>query len=249
MKELIDADAFEVAKSRIIGNEHNMYGIGTLQEKTMHGVLKNYYESNIDNQEVALLGYVADIFRDGNVIEIQTGNFGKLRDKLSVFLSSYKVKIVYPIPYEKYLTVINSESGEILSRRKSPKKGNVYEGFKELYRIKQYLDHENISIDFVLVNIEELRVESDKKRSRKPTMKYDRIPKDIVDIVRFEHINDYMLLLPETLPEEFTVKEFAKESRISSGLAGIVINILSYLNIVEMVGKRGKAYLYHARYD
>lgn len=252
MKEYIDETALEYAKAKIIGNAHNTNGIGTLSEKTMHGVLKYYYEPDIDYQEVALNGYVADIFRDEKVIEIQTGNFGRMRNKLSVFLDLYKVKIVYPIPCNKWLNLIDTDTGELLSRRKSPKKGTSYDAFFELYKIKDFLSHKNLTIELLLVNTDEYRIKNTGKnpgrRSRKPSVKYDRIPLSIEDIITLEEPNDYMMFLPNNLPEEFTVKEFAGAAGIDEGTVSTVLNILMSLGVVVRTSKRGRAYLYKASY-
>ncbi len=49
-------------------------------------------------QEIPVAGYIADIFTGEEIIEIQTGNFNKMRDKLNTFLPQYPVTIVYPVP-------------------------------------------------------------------------------------------------------------------------------------------------------
>lgn len=247
MRDMFDEYRFEEAKLKILGSDHNHSGIGTLSEKTVHGVLKNYYEPDGDYQEVALNGYVADIFRNGKVIEIQTGNFNKMRDKLSVFLNLYEVKIVYPIPHIKYLNMLDTATGEITCRRKSPKCGSPYEVFKELYRIKNFLKHPNLSLDIVMLDIEEYRTEAVNRRTRKPTERFDRIPKNIDSIVSIENIEDYLALVPVELADEFTAKDYKTAARVSSGMAGMAVNILNYLGTIENIGKRGRAYLYHVK--
>ena len=82
-------------------------GIGTLSEKTLHAVLKKFYEPDISHQEIPLEGYVADIFRDNEIIEIQTQNFNAMRKKLDTFLPLYPVTIVYPILHQKWLNWID----------------------------------------------------------------------------------------------------------------------------------------------
>ena len=81
-----DKKAFEEAKRKIIGTDRQRLGIGTLSEKTVHAILKNYYEPDEDRQEIPIGNYVADIFAGGEIIEIQTRQFDKLRGKLSAFL-------------------------------------------------------------------------------------------------------------------------------------------------------------------
>ena len=39
-----DRKAFEEAKLKILGTQRQRLGIGTLAEKTVHAILKNYYE-------------------------------------------------------------------------------------------------------------------------------------------------------------------------------------------------------------
>ena len=48
--------------------------------------------------ELDTVNYVADIFAQGEIIEIQTRQFNRMRDKLTAFLPLYPVTIVYPIP-------------------------------------------------------------------------------------------------------------------------------------------------------
>ena len=79
-------------------------GIGTLNEKTLHAVLKCYYEPCTARHEIQLGRYVADIVSETGIVEIQTRAFHKLRDKLRYFLSiSDSVTVVYPVPHIKWL--------------------------------------------------------------------------------------------------------------------------------------------------
>ena len=130
---------FTAAKERIIGKNRERNGIGTLSEKTVHAVLKNYYAPDETQHEIPVEGCVADIFNGKEIIEIQTRSFDRMRPKLERFLPLYPVTIVYPIPYCKHVFWIDEETGEISGGRKSPLKGSPYLAFKELYRIKAYL--------------------------------------------------------------------------------------------------------------
>lgn len=91
--EYIDYDEFNIARKKILGTAHNDKGIGTLSEKTLHAVLKNYYEPDENKHEVAIDGYYADIFNDSGIIEIQTRQLNKLRDKLAVFLKNIMLRL------------------------------------------------------------------------------------------------------------------------------------------------------------
>ena len=141
-----DKERFEWARDKIVGTEREKQGIGTLSEKTVHAVLKNFYAPDEDMHEIPIEGCVADIYTGTEIVEIQTRNFDRMRDKLGKFLPLYPVTIVYPIPYEKWLIWIDEETGEFSSRRKSPVKGNPYVAFKELYRIINFLLDENLHL-------------------------------------------------------------------------------------------------------
>lgn len=246
----MDEKRFEEAKKRIIGTDRERTGIGTLQEKTVHAVLKNYYAPDEAMHEIPIAGYVADIYDGKEIIEIQNGNFYKMRDKLSAFLAEYTVTVVYPIPHVKWLIWIDEESGELSNRRKSPVTGNVYRAFSELYRIKSYLKNEHLRFRFPLVDMEEYRLLNGWSRDRKKgSCRYDRLPVSLFDEIVIERREDYLQLLPYELPETFTSGDLARLVKIPVKTAGLVLNILTYLQITEPIGKKGRSILYHIILD
>lgn len=244
--EYEDYEAFVNAKDKIIGKAHNNKGIGTLSEKTLHAVLKLYYEPDEDKHEVAMSGYYADIYNDKGIIEIQTRQLNKLRDKLAVFLQDYHVTVVYPLPFNKWLSWVNPDNGETRGRRKSPRHFTEYDAFYELYKIKSYLKNPNLSINLVLMDMEEYKLLNgwsyDKKRG---STRYDRVPVGIRRIVRFDRIEDYMQLVPADLKEEFTVKDFAMAAGVSVEASRYTLNILNYLEIVKRTGRVKNGYVYN----
>ena len=108
---------------RILADGRHQSGIGTLGERTLHAILKSYLEPDSAYHEQKVGRYVADICRGEEIIEIQTRAFDKLKNKLGLFAKDYRVTVVYPIDVVKYLSWIHPETGEITSRRRSPKKG------------------------------------------------------------------------------------------------------------------------------
>ena len=140
---------FQRALDRIVRmEERDRHGIGMQKEKTLHAVLKAYEDPDEDHHEIPIENYIADIYNEkiGTITEIQTANFGYLREKLAAFLPLYRVKVVYPIPAGKWITWIDPETGELEKRSRSPKKGSFYSAFRELYRISSYLDHPNLCV-------------------------------------------------------------------------------------------------------
>lgn len=243
-------EQFEAAKRKIIGADRQRLGIGTLSEKTVHAILKNYIEPDEDRQEIPVEGYVADIYRNNEIIEIQTRQFNKLRNKLDAFLPLCPVTIVYPIPREKWLIWIDENSGELSKRRKSPVRGSAYTVFPELYKIKSFLKNQNIRFRLILLDMEEYRIlngwSQDKKKG---STRYDRIPTALAEEIEINCLRDYMQFVPYELEEAFTTAEFAKAAHIKKRLAQIVLNILFYVGMVERVGKKGNSYLYQVMED
>ena len=240
-----DKAAFEAAKRKIIGIDRQRFGIGTLSEKTVHAILKNYYEPDEDQQEIPIDRYVADIYANGEIIEIQTRQFNKMREKLAAFLPLYPVTIVYPIPREKWIIWIDEESGELSKKRKSPAKGNPYLAFPELYKIKMFLKNPNLRIRLVMLDIEEYKLLNGWSKDRKKgSSRYDRIPTDLVQEFTIDRPEDVMQFVPLELESGFTSKEFAAAAHISPSLAQIVLNILHHMGTVKRAGKKGRLYLY-----
>lgn len=245
LETCINQKRFEDAKECIIGKNRQRQGIGTLSEKTVHAVLKNYYAPDTDMHEIPIENFVADIYTGSEIVEIQTRSFNTMRRKLEAFLPLYPVTIVYPIPRIKWLSWIDEATGEASEKRKSPKKGNAYQAFIELYKIRPFLKNANLRLRLDLIDMEEYRLlngwSHDKKKG---SDRFDRIPVTFVEEVCVDCREDYMQFVPYELPEEFTAKEFATSAKIPVGLARTVLLILYDLEIVERIGKQGKQYLY-----
>lgn len=211
-------------------------------------MLKNFYEPDTAFQEVKIDRFVADIQRSGEIIEIQTRNFNSMRKKLDKFLELYPVTIVYPIVYTKWLYWIDEKTGEVSAGRKSPKRGSFYDAFYELYKIKTYLANPNLHICLTLVNAEEYRVLNGYGKDRKKgASRYDRIPVSLVDELYIGSREEYSMLLPGSLPDIFSVKDYAKHAHIQIRYAQLAINIFKYIGIIEQSGKKGRSFLYNRK--
>lgn len=241
----MDKDLFIKVCDEVIGQRQGMNGIGTLAEKTVHSVLKNYYSPDPINHEIKVGAFVADICTGSEIIEIQTRNFDKLRRKLSAFLSFAPVTIVYPIHNIKWLRWVNPQTGEISPPRKSPKPGSPYSIFPELYRIKDYLTNPNLNLKIVMVNLEEYRfLDGWSQDKKKGSSRCDRIPTEIVREISINSIMDYQLLIPESLTSEFTSKDYKKAAGLPMHQAQTALNILYYLGVVDRIGKNDNSFVY-----
>lgn len=242
----MDKEKFYNAVQTVTSGEHIRAGIGTYGEKTVHAVLKNYFEPYVDSHEQKIGGYVADIVGEDGIIEIQTAGFDKLRKKLEAFLSVGRVTVVHPIPRQKWIIAIDPDTGERGKRRKSPVQGTPYDIFPELYKIKQYLANENFRLCIVMLDVEEYRrpPEENGRGRRRGYVRYDRMPLELAEEIHIDEKADWGYFIPPGLPEEYTSKEFGKLSGLSTQYAGFVLNILTAAGAVERVGKKGNSRLY-----
>lgn len=245
---MISQRAFEEAREAVLGTERRRLGIGTLSEKTVHALLKRCIDPDPSHQEVPLEGYVADIFADGAVTEIQTAQFNKLRGKLEAFLPHWPVTVVYPIPREKWIIWVDGETGACKSRRKSPVRGSVYSAFPELYKIKTFLLDPNLRLKLVLLDVEEYRLLDGKRSDRNRSAgRVDRIPLRLAGEAALDTPDDYRQFIPEGLAEPFTSRELAEAARIRLPLAQIGAHILCHVGVLERSGKRGRLTLYREK--
>ena len=231
---------FETTLKKVYQNQAQN-GIGTLSEKTLHAFIKHFIEPNETYHEIKLENYVVDIFDGHKITEIQTRQFFKLIPKLDKLLDTYPITIVYPIPYIKHLSWIDLETGEVSKPRKSPKKGHPVDSVTELYALRNYLNHPNLTIHLLFFNLLETRYLNgwsfDKKKG---SHRADRRPSEYIKSVILNAKDDYKILLPNTLESTITTQTLKKDLNISPKKATLCINVLNTMNCIEYVGKDGR---------
>lgn len=237
---------FERACLKVLSNLKKQSGIGTLAEKSVHAVLKAYYEPYEDSCEIRIGSYVADIVGEDGIIEIQTRQFSRLTEKLKEYLPLCHVTIVYPILSEKWIATIDSKTGAVLSRRKSPLHGNLWNLLEELCGIKEFLGNPSLSFRTVLLEAEELRTAGTKRQKGR---KIDLIPLRLLEEHDFNYPMDFSKILPSSLPSNFTSRILAETERIPLSMAQTGLYLLNRLGCVKRIGKQGKSYLYQKEYE
>jgi hypothetical protein len=221
-----------------------MSGIGLLNEKPLHASLKQWYAQPGDRFEVALSGFVIDIVRDDLLIEIQTSNFASIRSKLAHLVRSHPVRLIYPIVREKWIVRSASDAGGGAIRRKSPKRGRLEDLFRELVSIPQLLSHPNFSLEVVMIREEEVRRYERRRRWRSKGWVTDaRRLLEVIDQRVFKSSADWRGFLPKDR-ESFTTADFATATQTGSELAQKMAYCLRHGEVIELIGKRGRANLY-----
>jgi hypothetical protein len=220
-----------------------MSGIGLLNEKPLHASLKTWCAQPGDRFETVLDEFVIDIVRDDLLLEIQTGNFPSIKSKLTRLVRSHHVRLVYPIPREKWIVKLETLGGRA-TRRKSPKCGRVEDLFRGMVSFPQLLAHPNFSLEVLMTREEEVRRYEGKRRWRKRGwVTEERRLLEVVDRRLFEEPADWLALLPEGL-ESFTAGDLAEAMDIRRDLAQKMAYCLRTVRAIDLVGRRGRANLY-----
>ena len=243
-----DPAAFLAARDAVLAGERETGGIGTLAEKTLHATLKAYLEPVPEFREQKLGRYVADIFNEEGIIEIQTRSLASLRPKLRAFCEVARVTLVHPVIRRKWVQWVDPEDGSLSEKHRSPKIGTYYDAFWELLFIRDCLTLPNLTFCFLLVDVEDLRFLDGygKDRKRRST-RMDRIPVELVAQVTVQTPEDWRQFLPDLPEPVFTRKIFAKTIRQPLKRAGVVIQVLEAVSVLERAGNRGREYLYRVR--
>lgn len=224
---------------------------GTLNEKSIHRVLKGYIDSSIQNQEVSIGSYIADILNDAGIYEIQSAHFYKLKTKLIYYLdnTNFNITIVYPISTVKYINWVNPIDNSVVERRKSPHKINKLNIFKELYGILDILvrsDSDRIHLRIISLQTEEYKyLDGYGPSNRYKATKIDKIPTSIISDLRIDNIKELISLLPlNTLPIKFTSNELKKQAHCSIEVARQSLLVCTRLGLIQQLEKHGNRKVY-----
>ena len=231
-----------------------------LNESSLHNTLKTFYSVTKNGKtEVKKDGHIFDILTPENeVIEIQTQNLGKLKNKISDTLDKgYKVRLVYPLIISRTIFT-NDDNGNLISKRKSPKKGNIYDLFTELTGIYPILLRDNFTLEVVEINMSEQRLRTEenvqsknkRRRFRKNWIKTNKHLDEILNSWLFNSKEDYLNLLPKNLPAEFCVKDIQslliKEKKLSKNRinCNLIAWVLSHMNLIVKTKTEKRCYYY-----
>jgi hypothetical protein len=220
-------------------------GVGMLNEKPLHAALKAWYAGSNDRFEVKVDGSIIDIVRGELLVEIQTRSFSPLKRKLEKLTADHPVRLVYPIAAEKWIVRLSGDGAVPERRRKSPKRGSVFELFRELVSFPHLISHPNFSLEVLLIQEEEVR-QQDLSRNwrRRGWGTVERRLVQVVDRRLFATPADLVALLPPTLAEPFTTAGLADAIDEPRWLAQKMVYCLRSMGAIAEAGRLGKATRY-----
>jgi len=217
------------------------------KESNLHRFLKFRYSED-GATETPVGDYVCDGLSDGGeYIEVQTGSFGSLKDKIDFLTRSGKVRIIHPIISQKSIELYDSD-GSLLRRRKSPLKGSAWNLFNALIYAPEFPLLKNLAIELAIVDVVEKRIDDGRGSWRRRGVSIsDRLVGAYHQSVILSKPKDYLQFIPFGKNERFSVRDLALKAGINVALARKTLYVLAKMGLVERIGKEGRLPLYQRK--
>jgi hypothetical protein len=214
-------------------------------ESGLHRALKFRYAGEGGQTEIPFGGYVCDgRNKTGEYIEVQTGSFKPLRDKVKNLSETGPVRIVHPIILTKFIELFDTE-GTLLSRRKSPRTGTPWDLFKALVYAPDLPELPGLTIELALVEVSEQRLRDGRGSWRRRGVSITG--RELLahhGSVILTGAGDYRRFIPFLGDETFTAHSLGKKAGIHPALARKTLYVLTRLSIIKRTGKSGRAWTY-----
>ncbi len=216
-------------------------------ETSLHRQLKLRYAGQSGRVEATVDNYRIDAVRKGTLIEIQHGSLVAIRDKISRLLARHRVLVVKPIVARKTLVKQSGPQGAELSRRQSPKRGAMLDIFDELVYFTRVFPHPRLTLEVLLVEIEEFRHPGHGRRRRWRRDDHVVADQKLVEVgqsLRLKSAKDLLTLLPASLPRQFHTAQLAAALSVRRHVAQRIAYCLRKMGAIDLVGKQGNALVY-----
>jgi hypothetical protein len=220
--------------------------LSTYREGSLHASAKELYAREGGLIEASVGGYVVDVVRNDELIEIQTASFASAARKLRRLVADHRIVLVHPIAVERWLLRVDAD-GVVVGRRRSPKRGLPFDVFDELVAFPELIAHPNFRLELLMILEEEIRgpvPAGARYRYPREWWRLDRRLLEVVESIRVDTPADLLALLPEGLPSPFTTADIAAASRRSKRLAMRAAYCLSKAGATRSVGRAGRLITY-----
>lgn len=250
--------AEELSFSRLcheeLSREKTRDGIGLLEEKRLHSVLKRWICDDFTAHEQKVCGrgekprkFVADVLtKEGEIFEIQTADLYPMRKKIAFYMeqTEHRVTVVHPLMAKKEICWMHPETGETKKSRSTLREG-VLHGIAQLKSLLPYLESPRFAVMLPAIEAEEFRLlDGWGNGGKRGSHRYELMPRALLACYRLETREDYAAHFPE-MPAEFTAKEFGKSTRLRGYALYDALAVFEGLGIIEKCGTRGRAALWH----
>lgn len=226
--------------------------INTYNESSLHRELKEKYAALCRGQtEVEYGGFICDVINDEVIYEIQTSNISKLRPKIEKLTQTRKIWIIFPVAEITEIVIID-KNGKTISKRKSPKKENIFCIYRQITGILDLFGLENFGIKVLFINQQRIRQKTKEavqlaNKSRRHKREWIPLDKKLAAInneIEITSKNDLINLVKNEIAqkEEFCLKDL-KQTAIKEN-ASLVIWCLKKLNAIKQTKVAGKSKYY-----
>jgi hypothetical protein len=213
-------------------------------ENSLHEGVKRWYAESGDLIEETVDGYIIDVVRGEQLIEIQTSNFSTIKKKLAKLINNHRVRLVHPVSQRKWILRLDSK-GETMSRRKSPRIGRVEDIFLELVYMPNLMQDPNFSLEVLLVHSEEVLIDDGRGSWRRRGWSiHDRRLLEVVESHIFSEPRDFLRLLPESLQPVFTTRQLSEALGLRRNIAQKMVYTLRHIGAIRAMGKKCRAPVY-----
>lgn len=216
-------------------------------ETTLHRQLKERYAGNDGATEVRLESYRIDAVLNAELIEIQLGSLGALRDKVRALLGEHRVRIVKPVTFRKHIVKLDRAGGAVISRRRSPKRGRFLSVFEDLVHFTTLFPHQRLTLELLLVEVEELRAPGHGRRRRRKANDYVVEDQRLLAVHGRQELrtaDDLSSLVPTWPAAPFHTGQLAAALGVRRTVAQRIAYCLRRCGAIHRVGKAGNAHLY-----
>lgn len=219
-------------------------------ETSLHQQLKRRYAGPDAQLEVRCGNYRIDAVVDDVLIEIQHGSLAAIRDKIRILLKKkHTVLLVKPLIERKRLVKRAKKGGAVIDRRFSPKRGTLLDLFDELVYFRNVFPHPRLTLEAVLVEVEEWRYPGHGRRRRRRSGNFvveDRRLTAIGQSLQLQTRADLWAMMPKRLPKPFHTGHLARQLGVERWVAQKIAYCLRETGTVRQVGKQGNTLLYQS---
>lgn len=220
-----------------------------MAETSLHRDLKRLYAPDEERTEVRLGRYRIDaVTPDETLVEIQHGSLSAIRRKIRALLEEHRVKVVKPLVVGKQLVKLRRKNGRVVDRRRSPKRGRLLDVFDELVYFTDVFPHRRLTLEVVLVEVEEWRYPGHgRRRWRRPGdfQVADQRLVEVRETRRLRTAADLRRLVPaDRLPSPFHTGHLADVLEVDRWVAQRIAYCFRKMGTARNVGKEANALLY-----
>ena len=219
-------------------------------ETSLHRELKRLYAGQAQTPaqvEVRHGNYRIDAVAGDELVEIQHGSLAAIRDKVRVLLTEHPVRVVKPLVASKLLVKRARRNGPVVDRRLSPKRCTLLSLFDELIYFTKVFPHPHLTLEVLLVDVEEWRRPGHGRRRRYRANDFvveDQKLLAVREVHSFRTADDLRALVPGGLPAPFHTGQLAESLGVARWTAQRIAYCFREIGAARQVGKQGNAWLY-----